>query len=136
MYTLRKILIVTLSFLLINAGGTGVCLADKKGSKQLVATKDELAAIRQQVEKLSAKNKVRIQLKSEETLTGKILQRNQDRLSLQTGKAENDEPREVLYSEIKTIQPEEKLGPGIKVLGVVVVVTIIALFAVVTHHRQ
>jgi hypothetical protein len=130
-----KLLHLILSILLINISSAGLCLADGKG-KQTVVSQDEVTLIKQQVEELATKNKVRIRLKSDEKIIGRILASNHDFVSVQTGKENNKKTREISYYEIKTIQAEEKLSPGIKVLGVVVTAAIVVIFAVVTHHRQ
>lgn len=97
---------------------------------------DESAAIKQKVEKLATKNKVQIQLKSNEKLKGRILERNSTSVAIQIVNADTSQRREIAYQDIQSIQPEEKLTTGIKVLGVVVAVVIIGVFALVTHHRD
>ena len=95
---------------------------------------NESAAIKQKVEKLAPKNKVRIQLKSNEKLEGRIIERNSTSVAIQVVNADTAQRREIPYQDIKSIQPEEKLTIGIKVLSVVVAVVIIGVFVLVNRH--
>lgn len=131
----KKIARFILSILLVNIGGVGLCLTSGQRS-QADWPKDKLVAIKQKVEMLGAKNKVRIQLKSNEKIVGRIHEQHPDSVSIQTGKEDNLKLREVAYSDIKSIRSEEKLGPGIKVLSIVMTVAIVGAFAVLTHHRS
>jgi len=131
----KKLARFILSMLLVNIGGVGLCLASGQ-RPQTDWPKDELVAIKQKVERLGAKNKVRIQLKSNEKIIGRIHEQHSDSVSIQTGKEDHPKLREVAYSDIKSIRSEERLGPGIKVLSVVMTIAIVGAFAVLTHHRS
>lgn len=101
---------------------------------QVVSPLDENTAIKQKVEKLATRSKVRIQLKSSENLKGRILERNSTSVAIQVVKADMSERREIAYQDIQSIQPEEKLTTGIKVLSVVVAVVIIGVFVLVNRR--
>lgn len=131
----KKLARFILSILLVNIGGVGLCLTSGQRS-QADWPEDELVAIKQKVEMLGAKNKVRIQLKSNEKIIGRIHEQYSDSVSIQTGKENNLKLREVAYRDIKSIRSEEKLGPGIKVLSIVMTIAIVGAFAVLTHHRS
>lgn len=130
---LSKLGSLILSILLINFC-LGLFQFAKGQTAQVESSLDESAAIMQKVEKLATKNKVRIQLKSNEKLKGRILERNSTSVAIQVENANASQRREIAYQDIKSIQPEEKLTTGIKVLSVVVAVVIIGVFVLVNRR--